>query len=534
MVRRMADRLLEAVRGLWLARPEHESSVEKIATTDEAEPYSQQHTTTVHLRNHEPCPSYLIKQREEQSSQADATITSSDGVSLRAHRCVLAGSSDYCGRLFESGLADSTGTIALDMPSGTILAVLAFIYEGDCPTDEDSLVPLLEAAIFLQVKSLEFVLMSEMIGRLTPACALDVLELARNRSLTELEAAVWMLLPGLLEVNCVALLHGPAYGRLPPTDTAKLLQLAEPFLTFQISVLEMPKGTWQAPSTKRNKEKLVRELVEPLAPPGFVFECNASGCQCSVTLTIPPELAWSTASGNVATLYEAIKQPRHRHAFVQPGFPQPLHWDGLTLEHYRLGVDRGISFARALALYDESRGSDKGVGFYKSRRCLRHTDIHAFALLVPTNFFESILWEKNPEALPYQIIRPETGRGAWGTTVEEFTEGGRFFQLSPNEAKSGWEERYHAALTFCLHGPACEKAGCTLGKRVVEYLDLLSGPCLPFWPQLKIDGLRVEQSHFIKAHIKGEIAELEINGLQVDGRKLAELVAARSAHEFGE
>ena len=74
-----------------------------------------------------------------------------------------------------------------------------------------------------------------------------------------------------------------------------------------------------------------------------------------------------------------------------------------------------------------------------------------------------------------------------------------FFQLSPNEAKSGWEERYHDELMNCLHGPACEMAGCTLGKRVVKYLDLLSEPCLPFWPQLKIDGLRVEQSHFIEA-----------------------------------
>ena len=499
-------------------------SIEMIATTDEAERSSQQHTTTVHLRNHEPCPSYLIKQRE-QSSQADATITSSDGMSLRAHRCVLAGSSDYCNRLFESGLADSSGTIALDMPSGTILAVLTFIYEGDCPTDEDSLVPLLEAAIFLQVRPLESVLMLEIVDRLTPARALDVLELARNRSLTELEAAVWRLLPGLLVVNCVALLHGPAYERLPPTDSAKLLQLAEPFLTFHISVLEMTKGTRQAPSTKRNKEKLVRELVAPLAPPGFVFECNASGCQCSVTFAIPPELAWSTASRNVATLYEAIKEPRVLRAFVQPGFPKPLHWDGLTLEHYRLGVDRGISFAHAMAMYNEAKGSDEGAGFYKSSLCMLHTDIHSFVLLLPSRFFPQY-----PSPEPYAIIRPGSGLGS-SCSLEVFTAGRRFFQLSPNEVKSDWEERYDAELTICSHGPACEKAGCTLGKRVVEYLDVLSGPCLPLWPQLKVDGLRAEQSHFIKADITGEMAELEINGLQVDGGKLAELVAARGARE---
>ena len=46
-------------------------------------------------------------------------------------------------------------TIALYLPAVAVEAMLAFVYEGDCPVDEESLVPLLEAASYLQVKALE-------------------------------------------------------------------------------------------------------------------------------------------------------------------------------------------------------------------------------------------------------------------------------------------------------------------------------------------------------------------------------------------
>ena len=204
-------------------------------------PAKAQRTTTIHLRNEHACPPYLIEQRQEKSCHADATIETCDGKSLCAHRCVLAGSSDYFRGLFGSGLADSSGTIALDLPAAAVEAMLAFVYEGDCPVDEESLVPLLEAASYLQIKALEEMLRSEIVSRLVPAKCLDLLEHARARTLPELEAAIWRRLPALVEMGRGLVLRSAACARLTSEDSAKLLHLTAPVLKRTIVVTGMPR-----------------------------------------------------------------------------------------------------------------------------------------------------------------------------------------------------------------------------------------------------------------------------------------------------
>ena len=441
-------------------------------------PAKAQRTTTIHLRNEHACPPYLIEQRQEKSCHADATIETCDGKSLCAHRCVLAGCSNYFRGLFGSGYADSSGTIALDLPAAAVEAMLAFVYEGDCPVDEESLVPLLEAASYLQIKALEEMLRSEIVSHLVPAKCLDLLEHARARTLPELEAAIWRRLPALVKMGGGLILRSAACARLTPEDSAKLLQLAAPFLKRTIVVTGMPAGTVQARSTKQHKEQIVRDLFDSLAPPGLELLCNADGRSVRLDFTIGPEFLVSSSSTNSTASYEYshIVKPQAIRVRLVPGFPKPLIWGGLTLEHFQLERDRGYAFDEALATL-EADSEDAGAGFYKSARAMMGREAEGwrgFVLLVPRRIRPL-----------YDVLRPGTG---WGIPVilEDFTEGGRFSKVSPDEAtRSGWTQCHANALSICAHGPHCTHgSSCTVGKRIGQRIDTLVGPCLPLWHAL--------------------------------------------------
>ena len=506
-------------------------------------PAKAQRTTTIHLRNEHACPPYLIEQRQEKSCHADATIETSDGKSLRAHRCVLAGSSDYFRGLFGSGLADSLGTIALDLPAAAVEAMLAFVYEGDCPVDEESLVPLLEAASYLQIKALEEMLRSEIVSRLVPAKCLDLLEHARARTLPELEAAIWRRLPALVEMGCGLILRSAACACLTPEDSAKLLQLAVPFLKRTIVVTGMPASTMQARSTKRHKEQVVRDLFDSLAPPGLELLCNADCRSVRLDFTIGPEFLVSSSSTNSTASYEYGHIMKSQAIRVQlvPGFPKPFSWGGLTLEHFQVEIDRGYVFDEALATL-EAHSEDVGAGFYKAARAMmgrEAEDRRMFAMLVPRPYiYAREVWE-----VPlYDVLHPATG---WGkpVTLAEFTDGGRNFKVTPDEAtRSGWTQIHTEALTTCLHGPHCRhRHGCTVGKRIGQRIDMLVGPCLPLWHALlppvvsrRTDlhlanrlGLRLEipaeECPFVTATILGEAEARSVNGMVIDREKLSQL-----------
>ena len=511
-------------------------------------PAKAQRTTTIHLRNEDACPPYLISQRQEKSCHADATIETSDGKSLRAHRCVLAGCSDYFRGLFGSGLADSSGTIALDLPAAAVEAMLAFVYEGDCPVDEESLVPLLEAASYLQIKALEEMLRSEIVSRLVPAKCLDLLEHSRARTLPELEAAIWRCLPSLVEMGGGLILRSAACARLTPEDSAKLLQLAAPFLKRKIVVTGMPvvavtgmPGTVQARSTKRHKEQIVHDLFDSLAPPGLELLCNAEGRSVRLDFTISPEFLISASTFSTANYeYGHIMKPQAIRVQLVPGFPKPLSWGGLTLEHFQVDIDRGYVFDEASTIL-EAHAEDASAGFYKSARALigrEAEDWRAFVLLVPRGSVTYTIQQGDVQVPLYDVLRPATGWGKPGH-LAEFTDGGRFFKVTPDEAtRFGWTQIHAAALTTCSHGQHCRHgSSCRISKRIGQRIDMLVGPCLPLWHalrplyvsqrafdpdfQLKIPA---DQCPFVTATILGEAeARRSVNGMVIDGETLSQL-----------
>ena len=114
-----------------------------------------------------------------------------EGVEFKVHRVVLASSSEYFLKLFESGLGDASGVIHSleDMPSKALEALLAFVYEGKCEIDEDQLTDVLEASARLTVDPLKDACVDVIEARLAPSNAFDVWRLADTFTLLELMKA---------------------------------------------------------------------------------------------------------------------------------------------------------------------------------------------------------------------------------------------------------------------------------------------------------------------------------------------------------
>ena len=126
-----------------------------------------------------------------------------EGVEFKVHRVVLASSSEYFLKLFESGLGDASGVIHSleDMPSKALEALLAFVYEGKCEIDEGQLIEVLKASNRLVVDALKDACVDAIGARLAPSNALDAWRLADTFTLPALKkAAVEVALLGFEEL----------------------------------------------------------------------------------------------------------------------------------------------------------------------------------------------------------------------------------------------------------------------------------------------------------------------------------------------
>ena len=169
---------------------------------------------------------------------------------------------------------------------------------------------------------------------------------------------------------------------------------------------------------------------------------------------------------------------------------------GVPLLHFKLDVDRGLSFKRAMEMLDEKAKSNETgklyprEGFYVSRKAIVGREKEgrdgvkglAFLIQRPMSAF----------AVPstyihtYGIHRPNTGLGMTNS-FERFTEGHppRFSKLTPEAAKDKWEALYRDGLRMCSHGPNCKHGSrCTVGKRVQQQ-HLICGAVIPFWAVIK-------------------------------------------------
>ncbi|CAJ1405515.1 unnamed protein product [Effrenium voratum] len=121
--------------------------------------------------------------------------------SFRAHRVVLAASSDYMRARFCIGMADShEQSIDLpEMPAAAFEAVLDHMYTGKCCIHTEMLVPLLEAASRLQYLRLLEVASRAAEETLSPSNGLRIWEVADQLALTKLLSASKFMCMGNFE-----------------------------------------------------------------------------------------------------------------------------------------------------------------------------------------------------------------------------------------------------------------------------------------------------------------------------------------------
>jgi len=184
---------------------------------------------------------------------------------------------------------------------------------------------------------------------------------------------------------------------------------------------------------------------------------------------------------------------------VAANFPREMKKDpisGVPLLHFKLDVDRGLSFKRAMEMLDEKAKSNETgklyprEGFYVSKRPLIGREkegpngVKALAFLIQRPM--SAFAVPSTYIHTYGIHRPNTGLGATDS-FESFTEGitPRFSKLTPEAAKDKWEALYRDGLRMCSHGPNCKHGSrCTVGKRVQQQ-HLICGAVIPFWAVIK-------------------------------------------------
>ena len=116
-------------------------------------------------------------------------VVCAEGVECRAHRIVLASSSGYFRRRFESTMRDAADhTHSLEgMRAPVLRALLTFVYEGSCEIEESQLTEMLDASARLLVEPLKAACAAMMASQLSPDNALEVWRIAEFFSLPSLE-----------------------------------------------------------------------------------------------------------------------------------------------------------------------------------------------------------------------------------------------------------------------------------------------------------------------------------------------------------
>ena len=192
-----------------------------------------------------------------------------------------------------------------------------------------------------------------------------------------------------------------------------------------------------------------------------------------------------------------------------PGYPLVLASDPLSkvpLHHYKLNLDRGLSYERACEMLDAAANDNPnkqlkyGEGFYISKHKIAGHEqfghlrkaTNNVALLIQTPmpvFADPRVW------VPiYKVFRPGTGLGA-RFSLRNFKGDGLYKMVSTEEIKGPWEALYADSKTICAHGPGCniKKQGlpCYTGMRL-QPNHLVCGAVLPFWAEIE-KGLAIRQ-----------------------------------------
>jgi len=156
-----------------------------------------------------------------QGKLTDVTIQL-EGCSYSAHRNVLAAASDYLDRLFAGpAWADQEEPVKLSQVPGahTFPQILEYIYNGRCTTSESELIPMLEAAHYLQIEPLLRALQDLVSRRVDSSNCLEAWSVADRYALDKLSGTAMQM--ALRSFETVAAL--PAFFGMPLSFVQSLI-----------------------------------------------------------------------------------------------------------------------------------------------------------------------------------------------------------------------------------------------------------------------------------------------------------------------
>ncbi|KAK6742205.1 hypothetical protein RB195_009833 [Necator americanus] len=150
---------------------------------------------------------------------------------------------------------------------------------------------------------------------------------------------------------------------------------------------------------------------------------------------------------------------------------------GFRVEMQKIGVERGVCWDEAFALFKEHNSDEDG--FYVSNTSSSGRQVAVLVYGIGKRRFDN-------GARLYAVTRPSIGRSPKLITMAEITK--RFVKVLPDDAKKLWEDQYAGAIDNChhtyLHGKCKSEAMgvyCEVGRRTRTYF-VLSGSVLSVWP----------------------------------------------------
>ena len=191
---------------------------------------------------------------------------------------------------------------------------------------------------------------------------------------------------------------------------------------------------------------------------------------------------------------------------VAPSYPITLANDegGRPLQHWKLQVDRGISWADAKAILEKHRRDKGGVleegeGIWVDKSALQTWNrpgnrVFSCKLLIRK---PASAWAVGNPIPIYKVLRPSVGLGT-DITLWEQRRAARLVWPKPSqegsasfnetEAQEAWTKCFDTFKDGCAHGPNCaaKKAGqeCYVGRRMLPR-HVVTGSVLPHWGPLQ-------------------------------------------------
>uniref|UniRef100_A0A7S0KP95 Helicase ATP-binding domain-containing protein n=1 Tax=Ostreococcus mediterraneus TaxID=1486918 RepID=A0A7S0KP95_9CHLO len=149
----------------------------------------------------------------------------------------------------------------------------------------------------------------------------------------------------------------------------------------------------------------------------------------------------------------------------------PYH--GQTLMSTKIYIDRGISFERAVDIFQKGKRHERD-GFYKMRRDMYGRAQVVLAMTKPGSRNLFLLW------------RPNTGASLFEMEYDELRQ--KYELVDAETAREPWEHVHSMTKNACMHGENCHirhtMGACHAGQRTVT-CTVISGAVVPTWGELE-------------------------------------------------